>query len=105
MTLNADANGRWIDPRRVESAIQELSQYGAHGETGVARLVYSPEWVAAQDQVAAWMEESGLRVERDAVGKNCCGGVQAAAWLRRRDNGGGNARCGSRSCPDRGGTS
>ena len=68
MTLNADANGRWIDPRRVESAIQELSQYGAHGETGVARLVYSPEWVAAQDQVAAWMEESGLRVERDAVG-------------------------------------
>ncbi len=68
MTLNADANGRWIDPRRVESFIQELSQYGAHGETGVARLVYSPEWVAAQDQVATWMEESGLRVERDAVG-------------------------------------
>ena len=68
MTLNVDANGRWIDPLRVESFIQELSQYGAHGETGVARLVYSPEWVAAQDQVAAWMEESGLRVERDAVG-------------------------------------
>jgi allantoate deiminase len=68
VTLNADANGRWIDPRRVESAIQELSQYGAHGETGVARLVYSPEWVAAQDRVATWMEESGLRVERDAVG-------------------------------------
>ena len=68
MTLNTDANGRWIDPRRVESSIQELSQYGAHGETGVARLVYSPEWIAAQDQVAGWMEESGLRVERDAVG-------------------------------------
>jgi allantoate deiminase len=68
VTLNANANGRWIDPRRVESSIQELSQHGAHGETGVARLVYSPEWVAAQDQVAAWMEESGLRVERDAVG-------------------------------------
>ena len=68
VTLNVDANGRWIDPRRVESSIQELSQYGAHGETGVARLVYSPEWVAAQDQVAVWMEEAGLRVERDAVG-------------------------------------
>ena len=67
MTLNADANGRWIDPRRVESAIQELSQYGAHGETGVARLVYSRSG-SPQDQVAAWMEESGLRVERDAVG-------------------------------------
>jgi allantoate deiminase len=34
----------------------------------VARLVYSPEWVAAQDQVAAWMGEAGLRVERDAAG-------------------------------------
>ena len=68
VTLNLDANGRWIDPRRVESSIQELSQYGAHGETGVARLVYSPEWVAAQDQVAGWMEEAGLRVERDAAG-------------------------------------
>jgi allantoate deiminase len=68
VTLNVDTNRRWIDPSRVESSIQQLAQYGAHGETGVARLVYSPEWVAAQDQVAAWMEEAGLRVERDAVG-------------------------------------
>jgi allantoate deiminase len=68
VTLNANANRRLIDPGRVESSIQALAQYGAHGETGVARLVYSPEWVAAQDQVAAWMEEAGLRVERDAVG-------------------------------------
>lgn len=66
--MMAEDNERWIDPQRVESYIQELAQYGAHGETGVARLVYSPEWVAAQDQVAAWMEEAGLRVERDAVG-------------------------------------
>ena len=59
---------RWIDPERIESAIAALAEHGAHGETGVARLVYSPEWVAAQDQVAAWMAEAGLRVERDAVG-------------------------------------
>ena len=65
---NVDVTERWIDPRRVEAYIQALSEFGAHGETGVARLVYSPEWVAAQDQVAAWMEESGLRVERDTVG-------------------------------------
>ena len=68
MTPNADASGRWIDPHRVESFIHALAQYGAHGETGVARLVYSPEWVAAQDQVVTWMAEAGLRVERDAVG-------------------------------------
>ncbi len=64
----ADTTGRWIDPERIESTIAALAEHGAHGETGVARLVYSPEWVAAQDQVAAWMEEGGLRVERDAVG-------------------------------------
>jgi allantoate deiminase len=57
-----------IDPAHVERRIQELAEFGARGETGVARLVYSPEWVAAQDRVAAWMEEAGLRVERDAVG-------------------------------------
>lgn len=64
----AENAGRWVDPQRVESAIAALAEHGAHGETGVARLVYSPEWVAAQDQVAAWMTEAGLRVERDAAG-------------------------------------
>ncbi|MCA9862175.1 MAG: hydantoinase/carbamoylase family amidase [Thermomicrobiales bacterium] len=59
---------RWIDPARIANAIEELAEFGARGETGVARLVYSPEWSAAQDQVAAWMAEAGLRVERDAVG-------------------------------------
>ena len=59
---------RWIDPEHVESSIAALAEHGARGETGVARLVYSPEWVAAQDQVAAWVTEGGLRVERDAVG-------------------------------------
>jgi allantoate deiminase len=63
-----EAPARWIDPSRVQHYIDALSQHGAWGETGVARLVYTPEWTAAQDQVAAWMEEAGLRVERDAVG-------------------------------------
>ncbi|MCA9880508.1 MAG: Zn-dependent hydrolase [Thermomicrobiales bacterium] len=62
------ATERWIDPAQMERAIDELAEFGARGETGVARLVYSPEWTAAQDQAAAWMAEAGLRVERDAVG-------------------------------------
>ena len=62
------ASERWIEPARIERAIEELAEFGARGETGVARLVYTPEWSAAQDQVAAWMTEAGLRVERDAVG-------------------------------------
>jgi allantoate deiminase len=57
-----------IDPAMVERHVMELARYGAHGETGVWRTVYSPEWVAAQDRVAAWCEEAGLRVRRDAVG-------------------------------------
>lgn len=64
----AQTAARWIDSRSLQRHIDELAELGAHGETGVARLVYTPEWSAAQDQVAAWMEAAGLRVERDAVG-------------------------------------
>ncbi|MFL5804771.1 MAG: Zn-dependent hydrolase [Roseiflexaceae bacterium] len=57
-----------IDPALVERYIMELARFGAYGETGVWRTVYSPEWVAATDQYAAWCAEAGLRVQRDAVG-------------------------------------
>lgn len=59
---------RLIDAAGIEQAVADLAEHGARGETGVARLVYSPEWAAAQDLVAAWMADAGLRVERDAVG-------------------------------------
>jgi allantoate deiminase len=59
---------RWIDAAQIDRHIQALAEHGARGETGVARLVYSPEWSAAQADVAMWMEDAGLRVERDAVG-------------------------------------
>ena len=57
-----------IDPRLVERYLLELARHGAHGETGVSRPVYSPQWIAAQDQVAMWCSEAGLEVRRDAVG-------------------------------------
>ncbi len=57
-----------IDKSAVERYITELSQFGAHGETGVWRTVYSPEWVAAQDQIATWCDDAGLEVSRDAAG-------------------------------------
>jgi allantoate deiminase len=57
-----------IDPDLVESYVLELARHGAWGETGVWRTVYSPEWIAATDQYAAWCEEAGLVVTRDAVG-------------------------------------
>lgn len=57
-----------VDAGLVERLLIELARHGACGETGVWRTVYSPEWVAAQDQVAAWMAEAGLEVRSDAVG-------------------------------------
>jgi len=57
-----------IDPESVERHLQQLARFGAVGPTGVSRPVYSPEWVAAQDQVAAWGREADLAVRRDAVG-------------------------------------
>ena len=57
-----------IDPALIDRYLASLAKFGAYGETGVWRTVYSPAWVAAQDQVATWMEEAGLEVRRDAVG-------------------------------------
>ncbi|MGE3334242.1 MAG: Zn-dependent hydrolase [Rhodospirillaceae bacterium] len=57
-----------IDPALVERYIMELGAYGAHGPTGVWRTVYSPEWVGATKQFAAWCEDAGLAVRHDAVG-------------------------------------
>ena len=57
-----------VDASLVERYLLELARHGAHGETGVWRTVYSPEWVAAQDQVTDWFAEAGLDVHRDTVG-------------------------------------
>ena len=52
----------------VERLVRELARHGAHGETGVSRTTYSPEWVAATDTYAQWCTEAGLQAHRDAVG-------------------------------------
>jgi allantoate deiminase len=57
-----------VDAGLVERHLLELARHGAYGETGVWRTVYSPEWVAAQDQVAGWFADAGFDVRRDAVG-------------------------------------
>lgn len=57
-----------IDAQLVEHYLTELARFGAYGETGVWRTVYSPEWVAAQHQVMVWADEAGLNTWQDAVG-------------------------------------
>jgi allantoate deiminase len=57
-----------IDPALVERYVMQLGTFGAYGDTGVWRTVYSPEWVGATKQYAAWCEDAGLEVHHDAVG-------------------------------------
>jgi allantoate deiminase len=57
-----------IDRALVADRLAELATFGAHGETGVWRTAYTPEWVAAADRYADWCAEAGLAVRRDAVG-------------------------------------
>lgn len=57
-----------FDPALIWERIETLAKFGKHGETGVSRPVYSPEWQAAQNEIAAWAERLGLAVRWDAVG-------------------------------------
>lgn len=57
-----------FDPNLVWSRIESLARHGKHGETGVARAVYTPEWRAAVNEVMAWCDSLGLDVRLDAVG-------------------------------------
>ena len=57
-----------IDPALVEHYVMTLARFGAWGDTGVWRTVYSPEWVGATDQYASWCADAGLTVHRDTVG-------------------------------------
>jgi allantoate deiminase len=57
-----------VDPTLVERYIFELAEHGAYGETGVWRVVYSPEWVDAQNRVTQWLEDARLETRNDAVG-------------------------------------
>ncbi len=57
-----------IDAAFVEKTVLELASFGAVGETGVSRTVYSPEWVGATDYYANLCAAAGLEVHRDAVG-------------------------------------
>ena len=56
-----------IDPKEVDEVIDWLSDFSAEGP-GVTRLLYDPQWVAAQKALRDKFEELGMKVEFDAVG-------------------------------------
>jgi allantoate deiminase len=57
-----------VDAALVERYIFDLARFGVSDGTGVRRPQYAPEWVEAQDQVAAWCADAGMTTWRDAVG-------------------------------------
>lgn len=57
-----------FNPAAIWERIDAFAQFGKHGETGVARPVYSPAWQAAQAEIIAWAQRLGLDVRTDAVG-------------------------------------
>jgi len=57
-----------VEPSEVWDYIETLAQFGKHGETGVWRTVYSPEWFDAQRQIENWSLAAGLETRWDAVG-------------------------------------
>ncbi|MEB4613362.1 Zn-dependent hydrolase, partial [Leucobacter sp. M11] len=57
-----------IDGALIERLLVEMSEHGTDGGTGVARTVYSPEWVGALDTYRGWCAEAGLDSRVDAVG-------------------------------------
>lgn len=61
-------NEFYVSPEEVEQHVIGLATFGAYGETGVWRTVYSPEWVEATRQYKQWCTEAGLDAIEDAVG-------------------------------------
>lgn len=57
-----------IDADYVSRLVHELARFGQVGESGVARLVYAPEWRDACARYRDWCTEAGMEAYDDAVG-------------------------------------
>ena len=55
-----------INSHRLHQRIDDLSQIGKLGETGVCRLALSPEDLQGVLLVKSWMEEAGLQTRINA---------------------------------------
>lgn len=57
-----------IDRDRLVQTIQQLAQIGQLPNGGVQRLAFSPEDIAARQQVKQWMHAAGMSVRTDPAG-------------------------------------
>jgi allantoate deiminase len=66
-----------IDPARIDELLAAMALHGAHPGGGMARVVYTPEWQAAVDELDGRLREAGFETRRDAVG-NLFGRVEGS---------------------------
>ncbi len=52
----------------LDEYIEKLGAFGRVEGGGIIRPVYTPQWLAAREQLVEWMQEAGLSVRTDAVG-------------------------------------
>lgn len=57
-----------IDAGLIARLLEEMSQHGSDGGTGVSRVAYSPEWSDAISTYRGWCETAGLESRLDAAG-------------------------------------
>jgi allantoate deiminase len=57
-----------VAPATMARYVETLGAIGQQPGGGLIRPVYSPAWVQARDQLAAWIAAAGLTVRGDAVG-------------------------------------
>jgi len=57
-----------VDTTSLQHFIEVLGAVGQRPEGGIVRPVYSPAWVEAREQLAAFMHAAGLDVREDAMG-------------------------------------
>jgi allantoate deiminase len=67
-----------VEAAEMKRLVETLGMIGEQPGGGLIRYVYDQAWVAAREQVAAWMREAGLDVRKDAVG-NLFGRVEGAS--------------------------
>jgi len=52
----------------IEETLPWLSSFGAVPEGGITRLLYSPQWLEAQQQFKSRMQQDGLETRFDEIG-------------------------------------
>lgn len=57
-----------VSTRQIQDTVDWLAQYGNQGKDGMVRLLYTPEWLAAQKALKERFESAGMQTEFDAVG-------------------------------------